>query len=111
MNLEQLADLLHTIFCTRRHEEDMLKLKMRDDASEDCLWYLEGCLDNVWERHSHSEWLETARMFASVVEKNAPGELIQYVRTLTELVKCYEELKLVGLGELINLLFIKNATS
>lgn len=106
MNLEQLTNLLHCMFCTLEHEEDMLALKTGLDSSK-CHWYLEESIDKKWALRDHAKWRETATLFISIIEKKAPGELPKYLDILREFSRCYDELCGVGLEEFLPLLFLK----
>ena len=56
MELVNCAMILHLMLCRKHHPNEMSKVV--EHNSEDCTYYLEGQLDNSWERPARKSWLE-----------------------------------------------------
>jgi hypothetical protein len=81
-NKRQIVEILHTIFCRKQHEIDMLKI----DASEKCCYYLEQTLENPWAGKSHKTWLEWGETFHALSRENSIDMLehIMHIYTAAE---------------------------
>ena len=56
------ADILHTIFCGRQHEQMMEDY----DTTDKCTYYLEQSLDRTWEQAEHLEWIKQANFLKQI---------------------------------------------
>lgn len=86
-----LAEILHSIFCTFDHEDEMEALANRNPTT--CYWYLEESIDEYWKQQDHLTWLIKARQFSELCEAggldkagttNATADLIEVCHHLVE---------------------------
>ena len=73
--LKQITELLHTIFCHREHEDNMMLL----NESDKCLYYLEQTIEDTWNQKDHLMWIEQAEVFLQLSEDGIDmlGQMIQ----------------------------------
>ena len=72
-DIQNIATILHTIFCGRNHEDKMELLQM----SSKCTFYLETSVDRCWELKEHKDWLEQAEFFVQLTHPLSPIEILQ----------------------------------
>jgi len=83
MNLDEvrkIAEILHTLFCGRTHELDMMKI----EQTANCIFYLEQSIDRTWELPAHQEWLAQARFLIKISEPLNIQEVLQ------EMIRIYQ---------------------
>ena len=61
-NLKQITEILHTIFCRRQHESEIINY----EKSDKCCYYLEQSIEDTWECDEHKFWQEQAEFFLSL---------------------------------------------
>jgi hypothetical protein len=74
--LKQMTEILHTIFCRRPHEDDMMKFA----HSTKCCYYLEQTIEDSWNQRDHLDWIEQAQFFIALSKPDSLGALDKIVR-------------------------------
>jgi hypothetical protein len=84
-NLKQVTEILHTIFCRKKHEDNILIY----ETSDKCCYYLEQTIEDTWDQRDHKEWIEQARFFVQL--SNEGG--IDALDKIVTIYRCAEELR------------------
>ena len=71
--IQNIATILHTIFCGQEHEEQMELYQ----NSSNCTFYLETSIDRCWELKEHKDWIEQAELFVQLTHPLSPIEILQ----------------------------------
>ena len=67
MQNEQMAEILHSLFCTGAHSTDMSEF-LTTQNSDKCYWYCEEVLPDCWNYSAHIYWLLIAVKFISAAK-------------------------------------------
>lgn len=86
---KKLAELLHTIFCMRSHEQDMNLF----EKSSKCMYYLENNIDLTWELSDHQEWLMQARVLQKI---SHPLDISEVMKDMLKIYQITEQFKKVN---------------
>jgi hypothetical protein len=57
----QLADILHILHCKKSHEHDQTLTSVKENNSNDCLYYIEEAITEPWGMPEHVKWLKEAK--------------------------------------------------
>ena len=87
--LKKIAEVLHTIYCQKEHEQDMLLF----EKTTKCAYYLENSIDRTWELTAHKEWLAQARLMTSMAE---PLDISEVLQDMVKIYQLAEQLRKVN---------------
>ena len=87
--LKKIAEVLHTIYCQKEHEKDMMLF----EKTPRCTHYLENSIDRTWELKAHKEWLAQAQLMITMSEPLAISEVLQDIVRIYQIA---EQLKKVN---------------
>lgn len=88
-DIKKMADLLHTIYCSRQHE---LKMELYNTTNK-CKYYLEESIDRTWELEEHREWQKQAQCLISV---SHPLEVTEVLGDIVKIYQIAEKLRKVN---------------
>jgi hypothetical protein len=77
---QELAWMLHHLFCGKKHTSEIKDLKSRKAC--ECHWYVEEQTAECWGRDAHLNQLEIVDGFLSMVEIKEPGQALEILKTL-----------------------------
>ena len=79
--LKKIAEVLHTIYCQKEHEQDMMLF----ERTSKCSYYLENSIDRTWELKAHKEWLTQAQLLITLSEPLDISEVLQDILKIYQL--------------------------
>ena len=87
---KKLAEIMHTIFCERDHEQDMMNFRI----TKKCKYYLENTVERTWELDEHSEWMKQAMVLTKISE---PLNVEEVIRDIIQVYNIVEQFKKVNI--------------
>lgn len=100
----KLADIFHTLACTKPHSDNMLDL-LKERSTKTCYYYLEESLAGEEDKPDHAYWEAVARELCSKA-KLSPEEYLRVIPQLLDLRRRLEQVvnKNVNVRELARLI-------
>jgi hypothetical protein len=83
---KQIIEILHTIFCRRQHEDNMILY----DSSTRCCYYLEQSIEDTWNLRDHLMWREQAEFFMKL-SKGKGLEMLAHITTIYKAAQCLKD--------------------
>ena len=86
--LKKIAEVLHTIYCQKEHEQDMMLIS----KTNKCTYYLENSIENSWELDAHREWISHAQALVSIADPIDASEILQDIVRIYQIVQQLKEI-------------------
>lgn len=87
--LKKIAEVLHTIYCQKEHEQNMMLL----EKTPNCTYYLENSIDRTWELSAHKEWISQAQLLVTISE---PLDVMEVLQDILKIYQLAQQLKKVN---------------